>query len=113
MTGKIGKEAAHILAGPCHTAVVKCGPRGAFAVQGDHCVCEPATEVAHVIDTTGAGDFFAGGFLHRHALGGSLAQCLIEGSACAGEVIQVIGTQLPETTWQRLRTQSALRHDKN
>ena len=58
---------------------------------------------------TGAGDFFAVGFLHRHALGGSLKDCLCEGAACAGEVIQVIGTQLPDTTWQRLRAESAAR----
>ena len=107
MTGKIGEEAARLLAQTCQIAVVKCGPRGAFAVEGEQCVCAPATPVSHVIDTTGAGDFFAGGFLHCHALGGSLTACLHEGAACAGEVIQVIGTQLPDSTWQRLRTQHA------
>ena len=80
-----------------------------MAVEGDQCVSAPATPVAQVLDTTGAGDFFAGGFLHRHALGGSLKDCLCEGAACAGEVIQVIGTQLPDTTWQRLRAESTAR----
>ena len=109
MTGRIGEEAARLLAQTCRIAIVKCGPRGAVAVEGDQCVSAPATPVAQVLDTTGAGDFFAGGFLHRHALGGSLKDCLCEGAACAGEVIQVIGTQLPDTTWQRLRAESAAR----
>lgn len=103
MTGEVGEAAARFLAQTCDIAVVKCGARGAFAIEDGQCTCVAASPVETVLDTTGAGDFFAGGFLYRHAQGGTLSECLAEGTQCAGEVIQVIGTQLPETTWERLR----------
>lgn len=104
-TGKGPQEALQQLASICEVAIVKVGRDGAWAQCGEEIVHCPAAHVPTVIDTTAAGDFFAGGFLHAHALGYSLPQCLQAGSILAGEVIQVIGTQLPATTWNSIQQQ--------
>lgn len=103
MTGKAGEQALEALAAQCPTAIVKLGAKGAIAQQGAERVEIPATACDKVVDTTGAGDFFAGGFLYQQAMGRSLHDSLRLGAACAAAVIQVVGTKLDETTWQHLR----------
>lgn len=103
MTGEIPELALAALAEHCETAVVKLGSGGATGMTDGMYVHVSAEEVGRVVDTTGAGDFFAGGFLYRHALGADLKTCLREGTRCAGAVIQVLGTKLDALTWQRLR----------
>ena len=107
MTGATGTAAAEWLARTCAIAVVKCGADGAVAVAGDKKVSVAAERVAKVEDTTGAGDFFAGGFLYEHAKGASLEHCLQMGARCAAAVIQVMGTQLSTETWAELRQNRA------
>ncbi len=107
MTGATGTAAAEWLAHTCAIAVVKCGADGAVAVAGDKEVSVAAERVAKVEDTTGAGDFFAGGFLYEHAKGASLEHCLQMGARCAAAVIQVMGTQLSTETWAELRQNRA------
>ena len=102
-TGKAPREALDELAQLCEVAVVKTGKKGAMARCGAEFAEAPAEEVAQVVDTTAAGDFFAAGFLYRHAQGAPLADCLESGGALAGAVIQVVGTQLAEGTWAALR----------
>lgn len=99
------QQAVQRLAERCEVAVVKCGAGGALACRGD--VCEGVTAVAvdRVVDTTAAGDFFAAGFLYAYAEGRSLKRCLAGGALMASEVIRVMGTQLTETTWARLRNE--------
>ena len=74
-----------------------------MARRGEEFAQAPAEPVAQVVDTTAAGDFFAAGFLYRHAQGAPLADCLVAGGAVAGAVIQVVGTQLADQTWDALR----------
>ena len=102
-TGKAPREALDELAQRCEVAVVKTGKKGAMARCGEDFAEAPAEEVAQVVDTTAAGDFFAAGFLYRHAQGAPLAACLESGGALAGAVIQVVGTQLADQTWAALR----------
>ena len=52
-----------------------------------------------VVDTTAAGDFFAGGFLYAFTHGASLEQCLRMGSLLSSYIIQVVGTRLSEEQW--------------
>lgn len=102
-TGKGPREALDLLAQRCEVAVVKTGKEGAMARRGEEFAQAPAEPVAQVVDTTAAGDFFAAGFLYRHAQGAPLADCLEAGGAVAGAVIQVVGTQLADQTWDALR----------
>jgi sugar/nucleoside kinase (ribokinase family) len=71
--------------------VVTRSEKGALAVSGGERVAVPAEPVAAVIDTTGAGDQFAAGFLAGHVRGESLETCLTMGAVAAAEVIGHIG----------------------
>lgn len=102
-TGKGPREALDLLAQRCEVAVVKTGKEGAMASRGEEFAQAPAEPVVQVVDTTAAGDFFAAGFLYRHAQGAPLSDCLEAGGAVAGAVIQVVGTQLADQTWDALR----------
>ena len=61
----------------------------------------PAEPIAHVVDTTGAGDLFAAGFLRGHVQGKDLAACLTMGAICACEIISHIGAR-PEADLKKL-----------
>ena len=77
------------------------GPEGAVAVAGGETASVAAQPVAQVIDTTGAGDLFAAGFLFGHVRGKPLAECLRLGSICAAEVISHYGAR-PEADLREL-----------
>ena len=66
---------------------------GALVVKGGEVRAVPATPVAHVVDTTGAGDLFAAGFLAGHARGLDNVACARLGVLAAGQVIQQIGAR--------------------
>jgi sugar/nucleoside kinase (ribokinase family) len=75
----------------CRLAAVTRSERGSVAVRGDETVQIDAIEIAELVDTTGAGDLYAAGFLHGYTTGRSLADCGALGSLAAGLVIQQIG----------------------
>jgi sugar/nucleoside kinase (ribokinase family) len=81
--------------------VVTRGEMGAVAVQGGKRVDVPAEPVHQIIDTTGAGDLFAAGFLTGHAQGRSLEESLRMGAIAAAEVISHYGAR-PEANLQTL-----------
>jgi sugar/nucleoside kinase (ribokinase family) len=93
LTKKATVEAAlEYLAEMSLCVVIKLGPGGAIAAVGDETVCAPAFDVSPV-DTTGAGDSFAAGFVHAFLSGRDLQQCLVEGNACGAlSTLQVGGT---------------------
>jgi sugar/nucleoside kinase (ribokinase family) len=62
-------------------AVVKLGPKGAVAVRGGE-VAKARGFKVEALDTTGAGDTFASGFVSAHLRGLSLEECLRTGNAC-------------------------------
>lgn len=103
MTGLEPEGALEALAKKCEIAVVKVGARGAMAMRGTEKATVAAVTVPEVIDTTAAGDFFAGGFLYALGCGASLHDALTQGARCSAEVIQVIGTKLDESVWAQLR----------
>ena len=55
------------------------------------------------VDTTGAGDFYAAGFLAGMCEGLSLRQCGTLGAIAAGKVIEVVGTTLSQEAWKDMR----------
>ena len=84
-------SAVTALSAKVETLVVTHGAHGAEAhCKGDHArvAAEPVTRV---VDTTGAGDLFAAGFLSGQAQGRSLADSLTMGAVCAAEVIAHYG----------------------
>jgi sugar/nucleoside kinase (ribokinase family) len=73
--------------------VVTCGAKGAVAVSGGERVSVPAIWIDKVVDTTGAGDLFAAGFLVGQARGRSLEDSLRIGSIAAAEIISHYGAR--------------------
>ncbi|MCV0383195.1 MAG: adenosine kinase [Erythrobacter sp.] len=75
--------------------------KGAVAVSGDTRAQVPAEPIDKVVDTTGAGDLFAAGFLTGHGRGETLERCLEMGAICAAEVISHYGAR-PEADLKAL-----------
>ncbi len=83
------------------TLVVTRSEQGAVAVRGGAAAEVPAEPVARVVDTTGAGDLFAAGFLFGHVNCRSLDACLKLGAICAAENISHYGAR-PEANLREL-----------
>jgi sugar/nucleoside kinase (ribokinase family) len=75
------------------TLVITQGSQGAIGVEDGELISIPAAPVQKVIDTTGAGDLFAAGFLTARCKGASLERCLWTGAIAAGEVIKHYGAR--------------------
>ena len=67
----------------------------------------PAAPVPRVVDTTGAGDLFAGGFLYGFTRGKDIAHCAKLGALCAAEIISHFGAR-PETKLNDLAAKAGL-----
>lgn len=94
LTGAGGFDgAAAALAGAAAIVVVTRGADGAVVLAGAERHAVEAARVAHVVDTTGAGDLFAAGFLAGLARGLPLPECARWGAVCAGEVIGHYGAR--------------------
>jgi sugar/nucleoside kinase (ribokinase family) len=91
---KISKKAKY--------AVVKTGEKGSLIRQGNLVYEIPATKV-RPMDTTGAGDLYASGFLYGLINGLSLDTCGNIGALLAGHVIEGLGAKIPESRWTQIR----------
>ena len=70
------------------------GAEGAYYFHGKSVAHQPAQKITHVIDTTGAGDNFAAGFLDQYLLNNTIEEALAQGNARAAEVIQQLGPRI-------------------
>ncbi|HKX92176.1 MAG TPA: adenosine kinase [Sphingomicrobium sp.] len=95
------EECIAALAPKVATLVVTCGAAGATAIESGRRAQVPAAAVHKVVDTTGAGDLFAAGFLAARCRGRDLEACLETGAICAGEVISHFGAR-PEANLREL-----------
>ncbi|MFN4096555.1 MAG: adenosine kinase [Sphingomonas sp.] len=86
------------------TLVVTRSEKGAIAVQGGARVAVAAEPIEKVVDTTGAGDLFAAGFLHGQAQGWNVEKSLKLGAACAAEIISHYGAR-PEANLKEVAAQ--------
>jgi sugar/nucleoside kinase (ribokinase family) len=103
LTGLQPEEALDHLAGKVDIAVVKIGERGALARQGAEKVQVGAVK-ANCVDTTGAGDLFAAGFIYGLHAGKSLRECTRYGTITAGKVIEVMGPKMSPVAWDEINT---------
>lgn len=102
-TGQQPEDAVDTLSKHCSIAIIKVGSKGSFIKKGTEKMHVDALLVDNVIDTTGAGDYFAAGFLYGLTCGYPLEKCGTIGSLLASNVIQVIGTTLPKEKWDEIK----------
>lgn len=100
-TGMGESESLDILAGKVEIAVVKVGRKGVMLAQGPgrHKV---EAHLVKAVDTTGAGDLWASGFLYGLTQGLSLDNAARLGCKVGSEVVQVMGAVIPDEGWKRV-----------
>ena len=86
-----------VLKDKCEIVVITRSEKGSVIVRGDQIIEVKAEAVSRVVDTTGAGDAYAAGFLYGYTEGMNMAQCGKLGSIAAAEVISHIGPR-PQVT---------------
>jgi sugar/nucleoside kinase (ribokinase family) len=98
------EKAAAALGKRAPIAVMKLGKRGSVIMHGGGTVSTaPHGDGRPAVDTTGAGDLWASGFLYGLVNGYSLERCGILASMCGYEVCQVAGAHIPEDGWDRIK----------
>jgi len=102
LTGLTSEEGARETGEICDIVAIKMGAEGSF------CVCKEGlvrvgVRPAKAIDTTGAGDLYAAGFIYGHMKGLSAEICGQMGAILAGRVIEMIGAKMDESNWENLR----------
>lgn len=100
-TGKSPEESLHEIAKLVDIAVVKIGSKGSMIKRQNEVVNIGVIKV-NSIDTTGAGDLYAAGFLYGLAKGLSLDKCGQIGALLSGKVIEVVGPKMEEKTWSEI-----------
>lgn len=91
--------------GHCRVAAITRGAKGSVVIAGEDAIVVGAAPVAQVVDTTGAGDLYAAGFLHGFTQGRDLATCALLGGIAAGEVISHFGAR-PERPLAQLAAET-------
>jgi sugar/nucleoside kinase (ribokinase family) len=86
----------------CEIALVKQGAAGVLLRNGGETCAVPARPVAATVDTTGAGDLWAAGFLYGLLNGDDLPLCCRLGAALGAAVVTQRGADLPAAEWQRI-----------
>jgi sugar/nucleoside kinase (ribokinase family) len=100
------EEALKILSSHAEVAALKVGAKGAYVVCDGKVYRIPpvAAPPQEIIDTTGAGDLWAAGFLYSLVNGLPPERCGLLASHCGYEVCRVIGAHIPEDGWERIRS---------
>lgn len=102
LTGLGPERGCGLLRDLCDIAVVLVGKDGCWVGSPLEVAHYPAYPV-NPLDTTGAGDLFAAGFLHGYLTGMPLKDAAHFGALAAAEVIQVYGAEIPNAVWNHLR----------
>lgn len=101
LTHSTPEEALEFIGKHCEIAVVKVGSKGSMIKRGNEKV-QVACNKVNVIDTTGAGDLYAAGFLAGLINGFDLKRSGELGTCLAGNVIQNLGAKLKEEQWKAI-----------
>lgn len=97
------KDAVKALSEYAEIAVLKVGKRGSYVSNNGEIIDIEPKGTGEAVDTTGAGDLWASGFLFGLVNGYPIEKCGELGSSCGYEVCQVIGANIPEHGWDRIR----------
>ncbi len=100
-TGKEPEQALEELGQTVSLTIVKTGKNGSLVKTGGK-VYSAGIIQANSIDTTGAGDLYAAGFLYGLTKGLSPEHCARIGSIVAGNVIEVVGAKMDNDRWQKI-----------
>jgi sugar/nucleoside kinase (ribokinase family) len=101
-TGKVPEQALIEFSDHCDIAIVKTGKTGSLVKKGsDKHNIKPIE--ANSIDTTGAGDLYAAGFIYGLIHDFTLNKCGAIGSVLAGKTIEVIGPKMKPENWEEVR----------
>lgn len=95
------EEATDKLAEITEIAIVKTGEKGSLIRRGSEMVSVPALTV-DCVDTTGAGDLYAAGFMYGLVKGSDIKTAAEIGTILAGNVIQVIGPKMTDEHWAQI-----------
>jgi fructokinase len=95
------EEAVEQVRGRCGVAALTRSEQGSVVLAGDETIAIPPCVLGDLVDTTGAGDLYAAGFLHAYTDGADLAHCGRLGSLCAGQVVTQLGPR-PQVPLQDL-----------
>lgn len=106
LTGMEPENALHYIAERCDIAVVKIGAKGAYIQRGNEIVTIPPMK-ADVVDTTGAGDMWAAGFLAGLVKGENLQKCGMMGAIVAKNIIEVMGAKMDDERWDNIHAEIA------
>jgi sugar/nucleoside kinase (ribokinase family) len=101
LTHSTPEDALEFIGKQCEIAVVKVGSKGSMIKRGNEKVTVGCNKVT-VIDTTGAGDMYAAGFMAGLIFGYDLKKCGELGTCLAGNVIQNLGAKLTEEQWKAI-----------
>lgn len=96
------KDALYSLSQLSEMVIVKIGSKGSLVQYGEQVIHTGILNEAKRVDTTGAGDYFAAGFLAAMSNSLPLEQCGTLGAVTAGAVIEVMGTTLSEKKWREI-----------
>ncbi|MHC1703107.1 MAG: adenosine kinase [Tenuifilaceae bacterium] len=100
-TGKSPEESLHEFASLVDIAVVKIGSKGSM-IKSKNEVINVGVIKVNPIDTTGAGDLYAAGFLYGLANNLPLKKCGEIGAILSGKVIEFVGPKMDENTWKEI-----------
>ena len=101
-TGKEPEQALNDFAELCDIAVVKIGKKGSMVKKGGDVYNIDSID-AKSVDTTGAGDLYAAGFIYGLIKGYTLDKCGSIGSVLAGKTIEVVGPKMEEHKWKEVK----------
>ena len=102
LTGNPPEKGIHQLELLADYVIVKLGAEGSLCLhQGE--LTRIGVRPSSPVDTTGAGDLYASGFLYGHMKGQSPETCGKMGAVLAGRIIELTGAKMDESNWEKLR----------
>lgn len=104
LTGLNPAEAIKDIAKYVETAVVKAGSHGSYVFMNNEYTFIPSRKV-DVIDTTGAGDLYASGFLYGYCKDWDAEKSIFLATHMAAEVIQHVGAKIPNEKWHHIKNE--------
>lgn len=101
LTGKSAHETCDYLRTICETVVILAGKNGCWVGNAREKIHCPAN-IVEAVDTTGAGDLFASGFIHAYLSGHDLKECGYCGNLHGEAAVQVYGAELSDEKYQEI-----------